>query len=156
MRSMTLFTLLLMTAACSATIDRPPSYEMIEEPVDFYFDTDPRDQPRISNIAETLDRHFPQMSWRIGAYDPSERDGLVVQVQERQLRDVSAEQDCSDCLRSVTVFVIFKGGQRLGNEQFDDCSIYRLNGDCFAVRQLVSTIDTLVSASRPGAGALHL
>lgn len=143
--------LALLATACSFAVGSPVSYEVIEEPVAFYFDTDPHDRSRIGNIAEDLEPYFPDMSWRIGSYEPAEKDGIVVLVEERQLRSPA-----DDSLRSLTAFIIFDGGRRLGIEEFENCSIYRSSGDCFAVRRLVSTIDTLVKSSRAGAAEIRL
>ncbi len=135
----------LLATACSLAGGSPVSYEVITEPVAFHFDADPQDRVRIGNIAEELEPYFPDMSWRIGTYDPSGRDGIVVLVEERQLRNPSDGE-----LRTLTAFVIFDRGQRLGIEEFENCSIYRADGDCFAIRRIVSTIKTLVKDSRSG------
>ena len=151
MRSTMILILTVLATACSYNAGRPLPYEVIEEPVAFYFDTDPRNQTRVGALAEKLEPHFPEMSWRIGTYDPAETDGLVVVVEERTLRDPFPEgRECSDCTRIVTAFVIFDRGTRLGIEEFEDCTIYRMDGDCFSVRRLVSSIDTLVADARSG------
>lgn len=147
MRSSTILTLTLLVTACSFTVGTPLPYEVIEEPVEFYFDTDSRDRSRVENVAETLEPHFPEMSWRIGTYEPSERDGIAVVVEERDLRDPG---NCDACTRQLTAFIVYDRGTRIGIEEFEGCSIYRSGDDCFAVRRLVTTIRNLVATARTG------
>lgn len=136
--------LALIAAACSASVGGLPSYEVVEEPVDFFFDADARDRIRVGRVTEELEPHFPEMSWRIGAYEPDERDGLVIQVEERALPDVG----CAGCLPIVTAFVVFDRGRQIAIEEFEHCSMYRARGDCLSMSRLVSTIDRAVAESR--------
>lgn len=141
---------LLLGAACTISVTGPvsnlPSYEVIEAPVAFYFETDSRDRDRVANVAAELEPHFPNMSWRIGSYEASSRDGLVVIVRE-QNGGVSSD-DCRDCSRVMTVFVVYDQGRQIALERFENCSIFNRHDTCAPARRLVSAIDETTRRSR--------